>query len=172
MPRRVEDFRGLAFDRAAVDKAGKSVGRTGYWKLYAIENLFRVLIHSVLSAQIGPKWWTTAVAPNIQKRAQHFRQQYVKRPWHTSPGAHDIYYTLLSDLSEIIRANSNLFQPVVPDIDQWIARIEQLRLPRNIVGHMNYPSQVDQQRIDVIYKDTVALIAQLQGGGSVTISIP
>ena len=74
---------------------------------------------------------------------------------------HEVYYTFLSDLNAIITAHSHLFRPTIPDIDQWIARIEQIRLPRNIVGHMNWPSSTDRQRIDVFYKDFQALIKKL-----------
>jgi len=159
------DFRKAPFDVPRVETAGKYVGRTAYWKLYAIENFFRVFIHSVLSAQIGPHWWTRAVDTRIQGNAQRFRQQYLRQPWYTSPGAHDIYYSFLSELNEIIRANSNLFLPLVPDIDLWIARIEQIRLPRNIVGHMNYPNQADRKRIDVLHSDTRELLAHLKTNG-------
>lgn len=161
------DFRTLAFDPVRVTASGKDVGRRVYWKLYAIENVIRVLIHSVLTVQIGTNWWTTAVDQVIQRRVQRFRNDYARRPWHSSPGRHDIYYTQLSDLSEIIRANSHLFLPIVPDIDQWVLRIEQTRLPRNIVGHMNWPSQADRQRIDVFYSDFLALTNQLHNSGLV-----
>ena len=170
MPRTV-DFRSSAFKIPNVESSGKFVGSTTYWKIYAIENLFRVIIHSVLSVQIDSQWWTTAVHPRIQGQARRFRQDYLRRPWHTSPGSHDIYYTHLGDLNEIIRANSHLFLPLIPDVDRWIALIEQLRLPRNIVGHMNYPNRVDQKRVDVLHSDTRALIGHLEGTG-LTLQIP
>jgi hypothetical protein len=130
------DFRTFTFDLVRVDSAGKNVGRGVYWKLYAIENIVRVIIHSVLVVQIGPGWWATATGSQIQKRVAGFMAAYAKKPWHSTPGKHEIYYTFLGDLNEIIRANSHLFVPVIPDIDQWIARLEQIRAPRNIVGHM------------------------------------
>lgn len=164
MPR-TSDFRQLAFKVPRVENSGKFVGKNAYWKIYTIENYFRIIIHSVLSAQIGSHWWDTAVDLRIQNRAQGFRQDYLKRPWHTTPGAHDIYYTYLTDLNEIIRANSHLFATLIADVDDWIARIAQLRLPRNIVGHMNYPSGVDRKRIDVFYSDIRALVRQLQASG-------
>lgn len=67
-------------------------------------------------------------------------------------------------------ANSNLFLPLIPDIDQWMARIEQIRLPRNVVAHMNWPSQTDRQRIDVFYNDVRSLAAHL--GGTLRLSVP
>ena len=60
-----------------------------------------------------------------------------------------------------MRANSNLFLPIIPEIDGWIARIEQLRLPRNVVAHMNFPSRTDQKRIDVFFEDSKVLVANL-----------
>lgn len=90
---------------------------------------------------------------SIQGKAQGFRAAYTARPWHTTPGSHDIYYLDLKDLGEIIRANSNLFFPVLPEVDQWIARLEQMRLPRNVVAHMNWPNPTDQKRIDVLFED-------------------
>jgi hypothetical protein len=158
----VTDFRTLPLSLAAIDNCAKFVGKKSYWKLYAIENIFRILIHSVLSAQFGATWWTTATDQNIQRRTQNSQNRYINRPWHTQPGTHDIYHSNLSDLSEIMRVNSQIFYPILPDVDQWIVRIQQVLLPRNIIGHMNCPNAVDRQRIDVLYSDCRALIAHLQ----------
>ncbi len=159
------DFRTCAFDVANVDSSGKDVGRKVYWKLYAVENLIRVVVHSVLTAEINPKWWSVAVNPDIQESVTKFMTRDAKRPWHSRQGRHEIYYTYLSDLSEIMRANSNLFLVHIPDVDQWIARIEQALLPRNIVGHMNWLNATDRMRIDVFYDDFQALIRKLASSG-------
>jgi hypothetical protein len=159
------DFRTFAFDLARVDNAGKNVGRAVYWKLYAIENIVRVIIHSILSVQINPGWWATATADPLQKRVAGFMASYSQKPWHSTPGKHEIYYTFLGDLNEIIRANSHLFVPAIPDIDQWIARLEQIRLPRNIVGHMNWLTTADRKRVDVLHSDLQALLRHLVAGG-------
>jgi hypothetical protein len=165
------DFRTQAFDPTRVDASGKEVGRQVYWKLYAIENAVRVLVHSVLSVEIDPHWWTTAADNGIQKTVARFQENYAASPWYTHPGGHEVYFTFLSDLNEIIRANGNLFISVIPDIDQWIARLEQVRIPRNIVGHMNWPGATDRQRIDVVYADIQALMQQVAQAG-VTMLIP
>jgi hypothetical protein len=159
------DFREFKFDPIRIDDSGKFVGRRVYWKLYCVENLIRVFIHSVLSVQINPDWWDIAVDPKIRKRAESFRQQYIQRPWHTIPGQHGIYYVFLSDLNNILRANSNLLLPLVPEIDEWMTRIEGIRLPRNIVSHMNFPNQPDCRRIDEVYSQIPALLAHLLHSG-------
>jgi hypothetical protein len=149
-----------------VDAAGRNIGTRVYWKLYAIENLIRVVVHSVLTVQAGTGWWNIAVDPDLRKRVEDRKKEYAKRPWHSKPGRHEVYYTFLTDLVKIIAANSNLFLPIIKDIDQWIARLEQVRLPRNIVGHMNWPSAIDRQRIDVCHADLQHLVKQLADSGT------
>lgn len=159
------------FDGSRVDAAGRNIGSRVYSKLYAIENLARVLVHSILTVQAGANWWTVAVDPKLQQRIANRMAEYASRPWYSTPGRHDIYYTFLSELSKIIAANSHLFKPIIPDIDQWIARIEQVRLPRNIVGHMNWPTAIDRQRINVCHADLQQLVRHLIAQG-IAFSIP
>src|ERR1700730_11432431 len=103
------DFRSYAFDPRRVDAAGKNIGQKVYWELYAIENLVRVMVHSILTAQVGVNWWAVAVDPGIQRDVKRRRSDYTTRPWHSTPGKHDVYYAFLSDLNKIITANSHLF---------------------------------------------------------------
>lgn len=161
----VRDFRSYSFSAARIERCGKFIGRRSYWKLYTVENLIRIFIHSALSAQISSAWWDVAVDPTIRKNAEKFKRRYTSKPWHTLPGRHDVYYVFLSDLNKIISANSNLLLPVVPDIDTWIAKIEEIRVPRNLVGHMNFPNEPDRGRIDRIYSEIPALIQGLEARG-------
>jgi hypothetical protein len=94
-----------------------------------------------------------------------FMAEYGGKPWHSTPGRHELYYAGLADLNKILLANSHLFTPVVPDIDQWVARIEQVRLPRNISSHMNWLDAVDRKRIDVFHADFHALLRRVGTGG-------
>lgn len=168
----VTDFRGHAFDIAKVDASGKDVGRKIYWQLYAVENLIRVVIHSVLSVQVGPNWWAQSVNPTLRGTIAARMKNYASQPWHSTPGKHEIYYTFLSDLNAILTAHSHLFITLIPDIHQWIARIEQMRLPRNVVGHMNWPHAADRQRIAVFYSDFQALVKKLGATAGLTLIIP
>jgi hypothetical protein len=165
------DFRNYTFDSTRVDLSGKDVGKKVYWKLYAVENVIRVLAHSVLLAQVGADWWTLTVDPAIKASVEYRKADYAARPWHSTPGRHEIYYAFLSDLNKIITANSHLFAPHIPELDQWIVRLEQLRLPRNIVGHMNWLSATDRQRIDVVYADLQHLLRHL-GTAGLTLVVP
>lgn len=168
----VADFRNKPFAIKDVKNSGGYLGRTSYAKLYLIENILRVIIHSVLSAQLNANWWNTAVDEPIRKHVDRFKKRYIRRPWHTRPGSHDIYYTQLGHLSEIMRSNRNYFDPIVADVDQWVVDIERLRMPRNIVGHMNFPNKTDTKRIDVLYADCLALIKQFLTSKLVPLKIP
>ncbi len=134
--------------------------------------MIRVIVHSVLTVQIGPQWWAAAADPRLQKDVSKLMASYSNRPWHSTPGRHEVYYVLLSDLTKILTTNSALFQPHIADVDQWTARLEQIRVPRNIVGHMNWLTTIDRRRIDVCYADVQQLVAQLATNPNLALTIP
>ena len=161
-----KDFRTITkFNTQAIKRNGEYIGKNDYWKLYSVENLYRIIIHSILSVQISrpPKtdWWIYGTDVNIQSRATNFKNNYIKKFIYTKPGVHEIYYIFLSDLNEIVRANINLFYPIIKDIDKWIVKIEDINLPRNVVAHMNFLNVTDHNRIDTIYCDMLALFDSL-----------
>ena len=167
----IRDFRRFAFQPVRVDRCGRHVAKTGYWKLYSLENTFRVIINSVLLVQIGQNWWSTGVDPNTVRQAQRASRSYTARPRHATPGAHDIYLSGLFDLIEILRINSHLFLPIIPETDQWLSTLELVRSTRNLVGHMNFPNAYDRQIIDSAYQQLPTLIAHLTAN-NVPIVIP
>lgn len=167
----VRDFRNYSFLPARVDRCGRDVGMKLYWKLYAIENTIRVVIHSVLSVQIGANWWDVAVKPKIVSNAQYFRKSYAANPKNASPGTHDIYLVFLTDLTDIIRTNSNLFTPIIPNTNYWITVLEGIRIPRNLVGHMNFPNTFDGMAIENAYAQLHLLLDDLKAF-PISISIP
>ena len=172
MPKPVTDFRNHPYDAKRVTASGKDLGAKVYPKLFAIENLVRIVVHSVLTAQLGSNWWALAAGPDLQKAVAKRMADYGNRPWHSTPGKGEVYYVYLSDLTKILTANSAQFQPHIPDVDQWTARLEQIRVPRNIVGHMNWLTSVDRSRIDVCLADVEQLVAKLATNPLLTIDIP
>lgn len=172
MPKAASDFRNHAFTTKSVHVAGKEVGAKVYPKLYAIENLIRVVVHSVLMAQLGKDWWSLAADPKLRKNVEKLKASYGSRPWHSTPGKHEVYYLYLSDLTKILTTNGAQFVPHIPDIAQWTARLEQIRLPRNIVGHMNWLTETDRVRIDVCHADVEQLVEKLASDPQLTLTIP
>jgi hypothetical protein len=156
---RVRDFRRYSYRPDRLDRCGRDVGSKLYWKLYAIENTIRIVIHSVLTAQIGPTWWDVAADATIRKNVRRFRANY--GPQNASPGSHDIYLVFLSDLTKILRANNHLFVPIIRDTNNWIATLEGILAPRNLVGHMNFPNVYDRLQVNNAYTQLPGLIGQL-----------
>src|SRR6266478_5917909 len=120
----IRDFREFSFAQPLVERCGRFLGHSTYWKLYAIENYLRVIVHSVLSAQVPSPWWNNAVGGTLRERVEVVKKRYAVRPIHTRAGRHNIYYVFLPDLSKIVLANSNLFRKIIPDIDVWIVKVE------------------------------------------------
>jgi hypothetical protein len=160
MPR-VRDFRNASFKLDRIDTCGRFVGSKLYSKLYTIENIVRIVVNSVLTLQLGANWWSVAVDPDVVSKAARFRAHYAARPRNASPGVEDIHLIFLSDLTEILRANSHQFLPVITDTNNWIAALEAIRVPRNLVGHMNFPNAFDKAAIDSAYAQLPSLMNQL-----------
>jgi hypothetical protein len=167
-----QDFRSFPFARSRVDDCGRYLGHQTYWKLYSIENYLRVILHSVLSAQISPNWWDAAVDPNTKNHIVRVKKDYLRTGVHTSPGRHDIYYVYLSDLTKIMATTRHLIAKVIADVDTWIAKIEGVRIPRNLVGHMNFPNVADRKRIEVLHGELTVLIHKLEKTPGLKIEIP
>lgn len=172
MPR-VRDFRLYSVVATEnIDKSGRNVGKVVYWKLYAIENIYRILVHSILSSLVYPENWWVSIDQDIQRKAETHRLDYLSHPWHTNAGNHPIYYVDLKDINEIARAHAHLFVQLIPDIDQWVCKVEMVRLPRNVVAHMNFPNNNDRDRINVLYEDFKSLFMMLQRNSPIVFSAP
>ena len=167
----VIDYRTSAYDTTKLNACGRYVGNSSYWRLYAIENIFRILVHSVLSVQIAPNWWPSVVTGKWNRQVQERKQEYINRSGGTLPGSHEIYYVFLKDLTKILAAERNRFIQPIPDVDQWIIDLEEIRLPRNIVGHMNWLNAADRHRIDQTYRAAKILIRDFSHSG-IAIVIP
>ena len=109
-----EDFRLYDFTFNRITSSGRYLGHRTYWKLYVLENVFRVVINSVLSVEMNRDWWERAVDQETRKTVEWFRKQYSKQMWRSNPGKHGLYYVSLGDLNEIMRVHANLLSKVIP----------------------------------------------------------
>lgn len=166
------DFRRGPYSERRVRTAGAHLGRTSYARLYAAENLLRIIIHSILDAQIGSGWWNKAVSRPILNDVEGIKRPYSLNPGMTPAGPHDIYYTQLKHLGEIIRSNRVHFDPLIPNLDDLLVEIEHIRAPRNLVSHMNYPARKDEQRVDRFFRACIALADSLQSSPRLRLQIP
>ncbi len=169
----VGDFRRtstLAIDK--IDMGGKYVGKKSYWRLYAIENLYRIIIHSVLLAEFGNNWWTTVTSRKKQKDIIKLQERYKNSPWPSFPGKHEIYYMYLPDLNKIVGENVGRFRPVIQDIDDVILNIEKIGLSRNVIAHMNFPNRTDRERIDNVHEYIKKMVLAVEENKMLELKVP
>ncbi len=151
------DFRQVPHALPAVRDCGRYNGRTSYWRLFAIENILRVIAHTVLISQYQRDWVPSVVSKQKYADIEWRKADYRNHPAGSTPGQHDVYYLALSDLTKIIANHADLFRVSIPDIDTWILRLERVRLPRNIVAHMNWPNTSDRTEIAGLYRQLLSL---------------
>jgi len=156
------DYRTLAFSERTVTSYGKVLGKNYYGKIYASENLIRVVIHSVPCVQVDSNWWARVVDGDIRKEAERIRNDYLSKSPPRIPGSHDIYCTYLSGIERILFKNRGFFEPLIPEIDDIIIGLNRVRLPRNLTGHMNILNSNDRKAITDFYQLCRMVIARLQ----------
>lgn len=167
----VVDYRTLPFRFKSISDSGKHLGRGLYWRIYALENGVRIIVHSILAAQLGTSWFALVADKKLKSKVLKVAGDYANHPVHATPGKHEIYYIFLPDLTKIISFNSNQFVPVIPDVNNWIIQLEGIRIPRNLVGHMNWPNPHDVGLIEAAYKDLKKIIQEVDSKG-IVIEIP
>lgn len=165
------DFRRCVFSAGHVRTSAHRIGDTLYWRLYFSENVTRVIVHSVLTAQLGPAWWATAVSTNTTSSIQSMLNSYAANQRHAIPGTHAIYFLFLPQLSLIVRSHINLFLQVIPTAQDWSVSLDRVKVPRNLVGHMNWPNAYDRRMIENVYSQTLDALASTQTS-AVAVSIP
>lgn len=167
----IVSFRDQPFGLLPVCTAGRFLGRRLYWKLFAVENTVRAIIFTILNIELGPNWWIIVTNRRLRDKVDYIKNDYHGRPVHNQPGPHDIYYIFLSDLTKIIFENSEQFRPYIPDIDDLVVQLENIRLPRNLVSHMNWPNLADLNFIEGTYQNLRRLVRLLEARG-IVIQIP
>lgn len=147
----MSDFRLASFDEKALLSYGKVLGRNYYWKVFASENILRIVINSVLSVQVDADWWLKVVDHDIVCDAKDVRQNYLSAIPSRDPGRHGIYCTYLSRLERILFKNRGSFIYYLPNVDDLIVSLNAVLLPRNLMGHMNHLTESDRRKIGELY---------------------
>ncbi len=166
-----EDFRDLGYSLSNVKDSGRFLGRNFYWKFYALENLVRILIYTVLTEQLGRKWWTKVTNPDIEGKLKSVLRGRIKRPFHSAAGSHRLYNIFLPDLIHIVRTTADQFRPLYNDVDAWVIRLEAIHQPRNLASHMNWLNTKDRRLVDLAYKKTLEAVAVI-GNSGIQIKLP
>lgn len=128
---------------------------TVYTAIAAFENSVRKLISSVLLEKVGEDWWTSCVSEKIRIRADSKRKEEEKVRWHTQRGADPIYYTLMGDLTSIIRQNWEHFEPHLKSAEWAASILDVVERSRNVIMHSGSLGIEDVERIGIFIRDWV-----------------
>jgi hypothetical protein len=146
----------LLLSTTLADEAKRMAGI--YPSYYMLENSVRVVIRRVMEKVHGPQWWQTKVPKAQQDRATNRISKEKQQPWHGKRGQHEIFYSDFGDLKRIIEVNWTDFRKIFPS-SAWITqKLEELESPRNVMAHHNPVSIQDEKRIDLYFKDWIALL--------------
>lgn len=140
-------------DNAAVAEARAMA--TVYTAIAAFENSVRKLIKTVLLEQKGEDWWNLSVSEKIRGRAEQKRLDEEKVRWHSPRGADPIYYSLMGDLSSIIRQNWQEFEPYMPSAEWAASILDVIERSRNVIMHSGTLDRRDVERVGIYIRDWV-----------------
>ena len=145
------DYRDAPFNLRILQSYARKIAGDYYRKLYISENILRAGIHSILRVQAGVNWWDQIVDNGSKGTAISVRNNYIQMPTPRNPGNHRIYCVYLSNLGKILFDAKGYFYHVFPNVERLIVLIEQVRLSRNLVGHMNVLTAVEKARVTKLH---------------------
>lgn len=145
------DFRNKPYNLNSIVFSGKYSGNRFYYKLFIIENLIRIILHTILTNESPStsNWWNDCV-PN-----------YLKKPWHRRSPHHGVYHLFLKDLIDILRRNRPLIEPHVSNFNELILEIELFNNARRKIAHTKYLNADDLDKLDNLYSRTKSLIKKI-----------
>ncbi len=128
-----------------------------YKSLYAVENVLRELIRSVLSTQVD--WWKNNVSKDIQDKVTIAIQDL---PYHAVKRKDELEYTHLGQLKEIIVSKKNwkLFIGGLHtrDKNDFSATINKAISSRNAIGHCIPLKPEDLKVVELRFNDILKMI--------------
>ncbi|TKJ41434.1 hypothetical protein CEE36_08250 [candidate division TA06 bacterium B3_TA06] len=150
--------------KARLDEAKIMAGI--YPLLYVLENSIRAFMLRVLNHHIGKNWWDEPDLLNLElkRRVEKRIADENKEPWHgkRGSGVHQIYYTDLGELPEIMTSKKcwKFFKNIIGTQESIKRRIREICLSRNIIMHCNPLSKHDQTRLEVYFRDWENLLEE------------
>ncbi|MFA4939072.1 hypothetical protein [Brevundimonas sp.] len=129
-----------------------------YTAIAAFENSVRNLVSSTLLENKGANWWTECVSEKIRTAAEKRLEEERKVRWHVQRGDDPIQFTMLPNLLNIIRQNTDCFEPFIPDVE-WAASIfDVIEKSRNVIMHSGRLNRRDVARLGTHLRDWSAQI--------------
>lgn len=146
-----KDFRNKSYSINNLITSGKYSGNRFYYKLFVIENMIRIFIHTILENDNPTvlEWWDELV-PNR-----------LKKTWHSMSSHHGIYHIFLNDLNSLIIENRPLIEPYVDNLDDLILEIELFNDVRRKIAHTKFLNTNDIKKLDELYIKSKKIIDEI-----------
>lgn len=131
--------------------------------LYVFENSVRIIIQKILDAKYGRDWWKKATIPTkIIKKVEGRKKSEDNNKWHGARGAHEINYTDIEELVNIIESNWEIFEPHLPKQHIVKAIIEIIGTSRNVIAHHNPLDNDDILSVKLNYRKWVKQVKDIE----------
>lgn len=125
-----------------------------YTAIHAFENMVREFVKNTMIENFDENWWSN-VSDRIKKKVSNRMEDEAKLRWHGARGGSEIEYCDFGDLSSIIVANWEKFEPILVDLEWAKALLSVLERSRNVVMHGGVLGLQDVERIGGNIRDWV-----------------
>jgi hypothetical protein len=123
-----------------------------YPVIYAFENSVRKMVQTVMQKNHNTNWWDNKVSRKIRDKVSERMKDEERNRWHGKRGAHEVFYSDIEDLSDIISTNWKDFESFFPN-QHWVkTMIEIIGKSRNVIAHNNPLSDDDMAALKVHFK--------------------
>jgi len=134
-----------------------AIGEEAYPQVVVLENSIRALIEKKLSA-IRTDWWKSLVPSSVQESVQRTIDKEKKYPYREKRGQNPLVYCNFADLKEIVIANHSEFCDVIPNLEWFKTKMDEVYMARNNLAHSVLLTKDDMTRIALFYRDWARLL--------------
>jgi len=124
-----------------------------YFLLYIFENSARELIKRVMARAYGDDWWSTSAPAKVKREVEGRMKGETRLRYHGKRGAHEIYYTNIKHLRQIVTSNWQHFERLFPDMAWFTTHVDVIEASRNVVAHNNPLDGQSIKRLEVYSTD-------------------
>lgn len=153
----VEDIPGLS--PAHAREAGVMAEKV-YPILYVFENSARDIIARVLEANLGADWWDKVAYSELKREVKRRRTQEGEEAWHSKRADNPLAYLDLGHLSDLVGKPTvwPYFQEIFPRDNWFSAVVDDLKVSRRVIAHMNPLSEDDIKQVEAGFRRWVKQI--------------